>query len=371
MRIAEFALERYFARWEFACRHLLCASDIEPLTLHEVLALADDEVRALWSGLRLGYTESAGHPLLRGAIASLYESVEPDDVLTFAGAEEAIFLAMHALLEPGDHVAVVWPAYQSLFEVARSIGAAVTLVPLDPADWSLDVEQVRRALRPETRAIVANFPHSPTGATLAPDAFARLVAIAEEHGVVLFSDEVYRLLELDPADRLPAAVDVSPRALSLGVMSKAFALAGLRVGWIATHDRELLRRITRLKDYTTICTAAPSEILAIAGLRARDRVLERSMALLRANLVLLDDFFERRREHLGWVRPRAGSVGFPVLHHASIDDFAAELVEREGVLLLPASQFGYPGNHFRLGYGRRDLPEALARFDAFVERRFG
>lgn len=369
MRIADFALERYFARWEFACRHLLCASDIEPLALDELLAMADDETRALWSGLRLGYTEPAGHPLLRREIASLYESAAPDDVLTFAGAEEAIFLAMHALLEPGDHVVAVWPAYQSLFEVARSIGADVSLVALDPASWSLDVEQLRAALRPRTRAIVVNFPHSPTGALLDRRSYAELVRIAEEHGAVLFSDEVYRLLELDPADRLPAAVDLSPRAISLGVMSKAFALAGLRVGWIATHDRALLRRIAALKDYTTICNAAPSEILALAGLRARDRVLARSMSLLRENLARLDAFFDRRREHFRWVRPRAGSVAFPELLGGDVDEFAARLVGEEGVLLLPGSQFGYPGNHFRMGYGRRDMPEALARLDAFLARR--
>ena len=371
MQIAEFALERYFARWEFATRHLLCASDVEPFTLDELLALVDDETRALWSGLRLGYTESAGLPPLRREIASLYESAGPDDILTFAGAEEAIFLAMHALLAPGDHVVVVWPAYQSLFEVARSIGAEVTLVPLEPSDWSLDVDRVRAALRPETRAIVVNYPHSPTGAMLAHDAYAQLVAIAEEHGVALFLDEVYRLLEHTPTDRLTAGIDATPRGISLGVMSKAFALAGLRVGWIATHDHALLRRLASLKDYTSLCNAAPSEILALGALRARREVLERSRAILRPNLALLDRFFERWREHFRWVSPRGGSVAFPALCHGDAEALTAALVEEEGVLLLPGSHFGYPGAHFRIGYGRRDLPEALARFEAFVARRFG
>lgn len=371
MHIADFALERYFARWEFACRHLLCASDVEPFTMDELLALADDETRTLWAGLRLGYTESAGLPLLRREIASLYESVAPDDVLTFAGAEEAIFVAMHALVEPGDHVVVVWPAYQSLFEVARSLGADVDLVPLDPTDWSLDVDRIRAALRPNTRAIVANFPHSPTGALLARDAYARLVEIAERQGAVLFSDEVYRLLEFEPADRLPPCVDVAPHGISLGVMSKAFALAGLRVGWIATHDRALLQRMAALRDYTTICNAAPSELLALIALRARDAVLERSLGILRPNLARLDAFFARRDEHFRWVRPRAGSVAFPALRRGDADDFAQRLVQERGVLLLPGSQFGYPGGHFRIGYGRRDLPEALERLDDFVDRRFG
>src|SRR4051794_10379073 len=135
MQIADFTLERYFAKWEFAAKHVLCASDCEPLGLAELLEIADDDSRERWSSLRLGYTESLGLPALRAAIASLYDNVSPDEIITFAGAEEAVFLYFHAALSAGDHAVVVWPAYQSLHEVARSIGASVTLVPLSPRDW--------------------------------------------------------------------------------------------------------------------------------------------------------------------------------------------------------------------------------------------
>src|SRR5437763_17132458 len=128
MQIADFALERYFAQWEFHVRHVLCASDVEPIPLAELLALADSETRTLWETLRLGYTESAGHPLLRAEIARLYSTVAPDEVMTFTGAEGGILLAMHALLAAGDHAVVAWPAYQSLFEIARSVCAWVTPV---------------------------------------------------------------------------------------------------------------------------------------------------------------------------------------------------------------------------------------------------
>jgi len=275
MQVADFALERWFARWEFAVRHVLCASDVEGWPMEELLMLADDEMRERWTTLRLGYTESLGHPLLRTEIASLYERTTPDDIITFSGAEEGIFLAMHARLTPGDHAVVMWPSYQSLAEVARGVGAEVTLVRLDPADWSLDPDDVRRAMRPNTRAIVVNFPHNPTGALLSRDRYEALVAIAEQHGATLFSDEVYRWLELDEEARLPAGVDASPHAVSLGVLSKSFALAGLRVGWIATRDAALRERVAHLKDYTTICGSAPSEILGIIALRARDRVRHR------------------------------------------------------------------------------------------------
>ena len=369
MRIADFALERYFARWEFHVRHVLCASDVEPLPLADLVALADDETRRLWETLRLGYTESAGHPLLRAEIARLYETATSEDVLTFTGAEEGIFLAMHALLSAGDHAIVAWPAYQSLYEVARSVGAAVSLVPLDDRGWGLDPDRLLAELRPNTRAIVVNFPHSPTGALLSRDAFAYLTREAETRGITLFSDEVYRYLEFDDTTRLPAAVDLGQRLLSLGVMSKSFALAGLRVGWIATHDRDLLNRMNRLKDYTTICGSAPSEILALMALRAREQVIARSREIIQRNLPLLDGFFGRHETRFSWVRPRAGSVGFPRLctnAPGAVDDFCARLVKREGVLLLPGSQFEHPGNHFRIGFGRADMPEALEKLEDFV-----
>jgi aspartate/methionine/tyrosine aminotransferase len=370
MQIADFALERYFARWEFNVQYVLCASDVEPLSLSELLTLADAPSRSMWEDLRLGYTESLGHPLLREELAALYETTTPDEIITFVGAEEGIFVAMHALLAEGDHAVVVWPAYQSLHEVARSIGASVTLVRLDPTSWELDADAVLGALRPNTRVVVVNSPHSPTGALLARDAFEYLTRRLEQRGVTLFSDEVYRYLELDEADLLPAAVDLGQKTLSLGVMSKAFALAGLRVGWIATHDARLRANLCRVKDYTTICGSAPSEVLAIMALRARSRVLQRSRRIIGDNLPLLDAFFDRWRSRLSWVRPRGGSVAFPRLtssESGAIDRFCAQLVERAGVLLLPGSQFQHEGNHFRIGFGRANMPAALERLDAFLK----
>jgi len=369
MRIADFALERYFARWEFAVRYLLCASDVEGWPMADLVALADDEARALWDGLRLGYTESTGHPLLRAEIASLYDEAWPDDVLVFAGAEEAIFCLVNVLVEPGDHVVVTWPGYQSLYEVARAIGADVTLHELHEADgWAFDVERLIRSLRPDTRLVVVNAPHNPTGMLPSPTEWARLSDALADRNIHLLADEVYRYLEVDEADRLVAGADAFPRGISLGVMSKSFALAGLRIGWLATRDRDLLARCAAFKDYTTICSAAPSEILALIGLRARDRVLARSRRIVVDNLALLDSFFGRRTGTFAWVRPRGGSIAFPrLLGEVPIDEFAADLVEAEGVLLLPGSQFGFPGNHFRIGFGRTSLPEALGRLEAYLD----
>lgn len=372
MHIPDFELERFFARWEFNVRHLLCASDVEGYRMWDLLEMADPEARELWQRLSLGYTEAAGHPLLRREIAALYDGVAPEEVLVFSGAEEAIFTAMNVLLAPGDHAIVTWPAYQSLHEVARSVGAEVELLPLDPGGWALDLDALRAMIRPSTRLIVVNFPHNPTGALPARATWDALVELAESAGARLFSDEVYRFLEHDPVDRLPAAVECSAGAISLGVMSKSFALAGLRIGWVATHDAALLGRLAAFKDYTTICSSAPSEILALIALRARDRVLARSRGIVADNLALLDGFFERWSGAFHWVRPRAGSTAFPrLLADTPIEDFTAELVRAEGVLLLPGGLFGYPGNHFRLGYGRLDMPDALAGLERFAAARLG
>ena len=371
MRIADFALERYFARWEFAVDHLLCASDVQGYPMAELLALADDDTRRMWDGLTLGYTESTGHPLLRAEIASLYEHLEPDDVLVFAGAEEAIFCLANVLLSPGDHAVVTWPGYQSLYEVARAAGADVTLHELrEEHGWAIDIDLLRSQVTPSTRLVVVNAPHNPTG--MQPDraTFDALVALAEEVGAHILVDEVYRFLEFDGVERLPAGADASPRGISLGVMSKSFAMAGLRIGWLATRDRDVLERCARFKDYTTICSSAPSEVLALIGLRARATVLARSRSIVADNLVALDTFFDAWSDRFTWVRPRAGSVGFPRLTvpGVSIDAWAAGLVEAEGVLLLPGSQFDYGGNHFRLGFGRADLPIALERLERHAER---
>lgn len=374
MRIADFALERYFARWEFAVEHVACASDVEGWSMAELLALADDETRAMWDELRLGYTESTGHPLLRREIASLYDSVSPDDVLVFAGAEEAIFCLMSTALEPGDHVVVTWPGYQSLYEVARSAGAKVALHMLREEDgWSLDVDRLLRSLHDDTRMVVVNAPHQPTGMLPTEEEWRRLAAECHSRGIRLVADEVYRFLEHDGAAPLPAGADLDERAVSIGVMSKTFAMAGLRIGWLATRDRSVLDRCARLKDYTTICSSAPSEVLALIALRARDRVVARSRDIVASNLALLDDLFARRGDAFTWVRPRGGSTGFPRLVPAgpagpSADRFAARLVEATGVLLLPSSTFGFDDSHVRLGLGRTDLPRAMDRLEDFLGR---
>ncbi len=371
VRIDPFLLERFFAKSEFDVRYTLTSSDCEPLSQAEVLDLADDETRRLWDELKLGYTEYRGLPPLREEIARTYEGIEPDQVLV-AAPEECIFIALNCILEKGDHVICTYPGYQSLYQIARWLGCEVDLwEPDESSGWRFDVGFLRERLRPNTGLVVVNFPHNPTGALPPVDDFLEVVKLARERGIHLFSDEMYRCLELDEGARLPAACGLYDRAVSLAGMSKSFGMAGVRLGWLATADCDLYDRMSAFKDYTTICAPAPSEVLSLIALRAREAVVGRHLERIRRNLELLDSFFDHRADLFAWNRPTAGSIAFPRLL-AGLDspDFCADAMEEAGILLLPSTVFDYRDRHFRVGFGREDMPEVLLRFDEYLEKTY-
>jgi aspartate/methionine/tyrosine aminotransferase len=373
--LPDFRLETYFSRWEFTARFHLTASDAQTLTLRELLALADGDGRDRWEGLHLGYTETWGLPALREAIAATYDRVAAEDVVCFAGASEAIYLAMQALLDPGDHAVVLTPNYQAAETTPLSF-CQVTGVALRPEDrWALDLAAVTAALRPNTRVVSVNFPNNPTGAVPDEGTWRALAALCQERDIWLFSDEVYRGLELAPRTPLPQAADLSTSALSLNVMSKAYGLPGLRIGWIACRDHSTISRLERAKHYTSICNSAPSEILALIALRARETILARNRQIVAANLPLFGAFFARFPDLFEWAPPDGGCVAFPrYLGADGVEAMCTGLVEQEGVLLLPASIYHSsltttPADRFRVGVGRRDPQQALDAWAAWLDKR--
>jgi aspartate/methionine/tyrosine aminotransferase len=369
VKIAPFRIEQYYAVHEFTAPYMLSSSDAESVAIADLLALEPGAADTLFAQ-RLGYTESVGAPPLRAAIAPIYATLSADDVVVVAAAEEGIFVAYHALLEPGDHVVVETPCYETALQVARSAGATVTEWRRSASDgWAHDLDALRRALRPETKLVYINSPHNPTGMLMSREVLDGVVELCAERGAWLFSDEVYRELEHDPADRLPAACDLYQRALSLGSMSKTYGLPGLRLGWLACRARDALQRIVDLKHYTTICSSAPSELLSALALRHRDVLADRNRGIVLANLPLLDAFFERHADVLSWARPTAGPIGFPRLHGAEdATAFCEQLVAAEGVLLLPGAVYDEP-RHVRVGFGRAAMPEALERLEHFIDTR--
>lgn len=371
MQVAPFEIERFYERWEFRAELMLSSSDCESRPLAELLALEPDATERLLA-LRLGYTEVPGSPELRQAVAGLYERVQPEHVLALAAAEEGIFIAYHALLEPGDHIVVEAPSYGSAIALARSTGADVTLWRRRHEDgWGYDLDELQALLRPDTRMLYLNSPHNPTGSTISAPELERLVGMLRERGTILLGDEVYRGLEHDPAAQPPAACDAYERAISLNTVSKAYGLPGLRIGWLACREPALLDPIRELKLYTSICCSAPGELLVALALRHSERIVGESRALVLSNLPLLDDFLARHAELLEWVRPTGGPIGFPrVRDGRDVTEWCELTAERAGVLLLPGSVYEQP-DHVRMGFGRVSLPQALARLEDDLAGRVG
>jgi len=368
MILPSFKLEEYFANWEFKAPYLLCMSDAEAWTLNEILETADTESLRHWESLGLGYTETRGHPLLREEIAKLYTKISKDHLLTTAGAEEAIYCAMQALIDEKDHIITLSPCYQSLLSIPQAIANSVTSIELDSENnWELDLERMEEAVRPNTKLIAINYPHNPTGAVLKQDQLEQLIGIARKNDLYLLSDEVYRLMEFDPSIRLPTIADSYEKGISISVMTKAFGLGGLRIGWAASQDQKLLQKIAEYKHYTSICNSAPSEVLAIMALKSKEIMLGRNRKIMLDNLQLLDRFFKENSSIVEWKRPSGSCIGFPkLLLNEPIDHFASRLVEQAGILLLPGSIYNYQGNYFRIGFGRKNFPECLERFEHFL-----
>ncbi len=366
MNIPPFKLERYFAKYEFNTEYLLCSSDCEAMSIADLLSFEPDaaeKFQKVW----LGYTESQGSPTLRAEICKLYETIEPDDILVHTGAGEAIFLFMFAAFQPGDHVIVHSPGYQSLAEIARSVGCDVSpWWAREENNWALDLDELRQLLRKNTKAIIINTPHNPTGYLMSRTDYDAVHKFAQENNLLVFSDEVYRKSEYDPTTCLPAGCDYGEHAVSLGVTSKTYGLAGLRIGWIATKNKKIYDKMASLKDYTTICNSAPSEFLAEVAMRNRHRLAERNLDIIKRNLTVIDDLFARYPSLFTWVRPRAGSMAFPRYLGGSVEEFCGHLVKKAGVLLLPGSVYDDSENHFRLGLGRKNLPQAVEKLEVFL-----
>ncbi|HVX33181.1 MAG TPA: aminotransferase class I/II-fold pyridoxal phosphate-dependent enzyme [Solirubrobacterales bacterium] len=368
-----FRLEEYLGVWEFSAKHHLTASDAETLTIEELLGYADAEERERFRRLPLSYAPTWGGEELRAAIAELYEGLGPEHVLTFAGAEEALFWALQELAGPGDHALVTVPNYQSFETIPLTAGVEVEGIVLDPAaGWEPDVADIARRLRPTTKLVAVNFPNNPTGAICSPETWRALVELCEEHGATLLADEVYRGLETDEARRLPQAAELSPAAVSLNVMSKSYGLPGLRIGWLATRRRRLLERLERRKHYTSICNATPSEALATIALRNGAAIQGRNRDLIATNIPLFEALFAQHPEKLEWEAPAGGCVSFPRYPgDDGVETFCRDLVETEGVVLLPASVFAselgpVPTDRFRIGVGRRDPEAGLAALGRFL-----
>jgi aspartate/methionine/tyrosine aminotransferase len=368
MPISPFKLERFYALHEFNSRIMLSSSDCESLSMSELLGMASPASKEMWETLRLGYTETQGSPALRSEIIKYYTELNPENVMV-AAPEELIFIAMQTLLKPADHVVALAPAYQSLYEIAISIGCPVSFWKLRDSEsgWHADIDELESLIKPETRLIVINIPNNPTGYLLTKDEYDHIIQIARKHGITVFSDEMYRLMEHDPAGRLPAVCDVYEKGISLAGLSKTMALPGLRMGWLAARDTDFIDECLAYKDYTTICNGAPSEVLGLIALQNGHAIIERNMGIIKTNLRTAVDVFTRHKDLFRWIKPQGGSIAFPEwLGKMPVDEFCENILKTHSVMLVPGSMFDYPGDHFRLGLGRKTFTEGMESLEELL-----
>ena len=370
--LPDFKLETHFSKWEFKAKYHMTASDAQTVSLRELLAIATDQEREEFENMSLGYTETYGASDLREAIAQTYRAQQPEDILCFAGASEGIFAANSVILDQSSHAIVVTPNYQSHETLPVAICDA-TGVPLDPDDnWSLDIDRIKQAIRPNTKLVTINFPHNPTGTILPIDRYEALIELCRHHGIYILHDEIFNGLGPTGTKHLPFIADLYERGLSLNVMSKSYGLPGLRIGWIACQDHDVLSKMERLKHYLSICNSGPSERLAKIALNHRNQLLSRNCAIIDQNLPKWDAFFARHQDLFDWRHPDGSCMAFPRYKGTKgVERFTLDLVEQSGVLLLPATIYqsalgDAPMDRFRLGFGRQNMDQGLAAFEAHL-----
>ena len=367
MRLREFFLEDFYEKHEFSTTYLLSQSDCESMTVNELLNM-EPGAKERFMETQLGYTEAKGSPELRQHIAALYKHCKRDDILVHAGAEEAIFNFMQVLLSAGEHVVYMSPAYQSLYEVAASIGCEVSPWPLrqGKSGWTLDMDELLTLIKPNTKLLVINTPHNPTGYSLSDEELRCIADIARERGIFVFCDQVYKGLEWDGQEHSWMS-DIYENAVSLGVMSKAYGLPGLRIGWIATRSKDVYEKMLKYKYYTTICSSAPSEFLSVVALKHSAAILKRNVSIIKENIDYAEPFFTKFTDAFVNNVPAAGPIAFHKLKITSgIRAFCEDLIRIKGVLLLPGDVYEADGGFFRMGYGRKNFKECLGQLDEYL-----
>lgn len=365
MQIEDFALERIQSLYENLVDINLSDSGVHPYSLNSLLTA---EERTAMMEVELGYGWTNGSLALRETLARLYPGRTSDNILVTNGSAEAIFVLGMTLLAPGDELIVITPNYLQLWGWARAMGVATVAVPLrEELGWVPDLEELAAAITPRTRMISICHPNNPTGSVLTPDQMDGIVTLARTHGLWLHADEVYRGTEFSGTESASFA-DLYERAVVTSGLSKAYALPGLRIGWIVGPAVEIETAWGR-KDYTSITTGALSEAIANLALQPerREAILARSRRMLAHNLDIVDGWIGRHPELLSYTRPAAtGTVFVRYDLPMNSTELVHRIREEQSVLLVPGDVFGLDG-YLRLGTGPETatIEAGLARLDTF------
>ena len=370
MKIKTFAVEDWMNRYEVGAKYNIAETCVDSVSADELFALTGEDGARFWqdfSARRLTYGDILGAPAFREGISRLYRTVKPGEIIPCHGAAGANHHLFYSLVEPGDRVVSIAPSYQQLTSIPESFGADLQILPLRPENnWLPDVEELRALCTPGTRLICVNNPNNPTGALMDGALLRQIVEIAEGCGAYLLCDEVYR--HLTQADGWSESVaDLYDKGVSVSSMSKVFSLAGLRLGWIATHDEKLRRALVEHRDYDLISCGMFDEALAAVALRHADKMLERNRAVVRDNLKLLDAWVESE-PRISYVRPKSGTTALVFYDYDLPSEVFCDRMYREtGAFVVPGDCFGVEKS-MRIGYANnaKTLREGLDAVSAFL-----
>jgi aspartate/methionine/tyrosine aminotransferase len=361
MKLSVFRQEEFFEDYEFSCELMLALSGAEPMTAAELTEIVGERPGLDWE---VGYTPSSGYPELRDAIAALNPPAERDNVMVTVGAIEALLILHNLLLDPGDEVVCLWPAYQPLYELAKGAGGSVRFVELSQDDdFAIDLGAIEDAVGPRTKVVLLNVPHNPTGQTIPPRDLRELARRLAPLGVTLIVDEVFREMRSGHPE---SSWDGQDNLVVIGSMSKSYALPGLRVGWLVANP-ELVVKARQFRKYTSLNPGSRDQQWALAALEHRAEVLARTWALTEDGADLATRWLADHSDDFALVAPPAGGLFFPrLLRDVPTLDFCAALVRDTGVLLAPGSVCYESEGFLRLGVATPQLAAGLDRLDSWL-----
>ncbi|KAJ5668201.1 aminotransferase [Penicillium maclennaniae] len=386
VRIAEFAVERWMDDYENDAKFNLAETCCASISLNDLLDFSEKPTHLVDFSRKQVYGAIRGSEALRLNIAKLYSSklasLSANQVLVTNGAIQANFLALYSTVNPGDHVICHYPTYQQLYAVPESLGAEVSLWRSKEEDnWRLDLDELRSMIRPSTKLIIINNPQNPTGAIIPSENLHGIVDVARQHGIAIHSDEVYRpLFHSLGADKAPPSILSFgyENVIATGSMSKAFSLAGIRLGWIASNSSKIINACASTRDYTTISVSQIDDVIATFALSdpVIHGILQRNFELASSNLQLLDKFIQDFAWAAEWIRPKAGTTAFVKFfgkNKQPLDavEFCQRLQSSTGAMVVPGSQCFGGGVDFK-GFVRFGfVPERQVMIDGLEAlRRF-
>ena len=370
MKIRPFAVEEWMNAYETGARCNIAETCVDSISVDELFQLCGEDSTAFWkqfSARRLTYGDIEGAPAFREGICRLYKTLKPEEVVTTHGAAGANHHVFYSLVEPGDRVISIMPTYQQLYSIPESYGAEVRLLNLTPENGYLPaLEQLKELAVPRTKLICINNPNNPTGALMSTELLREIVEIAKSVDAYVLCDEVYRHLTQEDV-WCESIVDLYEKGISVSSMSKVFSLAGLRLGWIATHDEALRKAILSHRDYNHISCGMFDEALAAVALRHSDVILERNRGIVRENLSVLDAWVQSE-PRIRYQKPQAGTTALVYYDYAPDSyTFCTRMYHETGAFVTPGDCFEQPKS-MRIGYASdvQTLKDGLAAISAFL-----